>query len=194
VRVLAIETAMTACSVALFDGATLLASDAAIAGRGAVERLIPMIAALPDGGRADILRVDCGPGSFTGIRTGLAAARALGFGWGATVQGYSSLALIAATWFADHDEATATVVIDGGHGEVFTQSYDQHPFTAHDALQSVPITAFRPGSYRLIGNAAHRFGASDATGPDAREIWRLTPPFLAPVALYGRGADAKPMA
>ena len=99
-RTLVIETATSACSVALFDDDALVVYDAAVVGRGHAERLMPMIAALPNGGRADRIWVDCGPGSFTGIRVGIAAARGLGFGWGVPVQGFSSMALIAADWFA----------------------------------------------------------------------------------------------
>jgi tRNA threonylcarbamoyladenosine biosynthesis protein TsaB len=55
-----------------------------------------MIAGLPGQGRAARILVDVGPGSFTGVRVGLAAARGLAIGWGAEVAGYSSLALLAA--------------------------------------------------------------------------------------------------
>ena len=55
-----------------------------------------MIAALPEHGRADSIAVALGPGSFTGIRVGLAAARALAFAWGAELTGYPTLDLIAA--------------------------------------------------------------------------------------------------
>jgi tRNA threonylcarbamoyladenosine biosynthesis protein TsaB len=98
-RTLAIETATEACSVALFENGALLAHVHELVGRGHAERLIPMIAELPERGRAERVLVDCGPGSFTGVRVGLAAARAFGLAWGAEVVGYSSLALIAATAF-----------------------------------------------------------------------------------------------
>uniref|UniRef100_UPI00359301A6 tRNA (adenosine(37)-N6)-threonylcarbamoyltransferase complex dimerization subunit type 1 TsaB n=1 Tax=Blastomonas sp. TaxID=1909299 RepID=UPI00359301A6 len=80
---LVIDAATEACSVALFERDALIASDHAVLGRGHAERLIPMIAALPERGRADTILVNCGPGSFTGVRVGLAAARALALAWGA---------------------------------------------------------------------------------------------------------------
>src|ERR1051325_5566794 len=94
---LVIDSATAACSVALFgtDGAVLDEAHEVV-GRGHAERLVPMIEALLAGRRPDAILVDCGPGSFTGLRVGLAAARGLGIGWGIHVAGYSSMALIAA--------------------------------------------------------------------------------------------------
>jgi tRNA threonylcarbamoyladenosine biosynthesis protein TsaB len=95
-RALVIDTATAACSVALVEDGAVLAEAHDVVGRGHAERLMPMIAALPGGGRADSILVDCGPGSFTGVRVGIATARALALGWGVPVHGYSSLALLAA--------------------------------------------------------------------------------------------------
>ena len=103
-KTLVIETSTAACSVALIQstisGDTVIASAHEVVGRGHAERLIPMIAELPDGGRANRILVDCGPGSFTGVRVGIAAARGLAFGWGAEVHGFSALPLVAAAAFA----------------------------------------------------------------------------------------------
>ena len=79
--ILAIETAGFACSVALLDGPRLIAEAHEVLRRGHAERLIPMLSCLPDGGRADAIVVGCGPGSFTGVRVGIAAARVLGLAW-----------------------------------------------------------------------------------------------------------------
>ena len=90
-RILAIETATEACSAALFDNGALVDSRHEVLGRGHAERLVPMIAELPGKGRADEIRVSLGPGSFTGVRIGLAVARALGIAWHAEVRGYPTL-------------------------------------------------------------------------------------------------------
>lgn len=178
-----IETATSACSVALTEDGALVASDAAIVGRGHAERLMPMIAALPGGGRADAIWVDCGPGSFTGIRVGIAAARGLGFGWGVPVTGYSSMALIAAAWFASHESDQVTVVIEGGHGEVFVQPFARHAVDSPGALLSV--------ARNLITVEGAQAGD---VPPDARDAILLSGAILPPRPIYGREPDALPMA
>ena len=177
-----IETATSACSVALIEDGAVIASDVAVVGRGHAERLMPMIAALPGGGRADEIWVDCGPGSFTGIRVGIAAARGLGFGWGVPVHGFSSMALIAATWFAQNEGDATTVVIEGGHGEVFVQPFVRSPLRETAALVSVPRDA--------AGVTGPRAGDH---GPDARYAILLAEAPLPARPIYGRAPDAKPM-
>ena len=178
-----IETATSACSVALIEGDSVIAEQSAVVGRGHAERLLPMIATLPDGGKADIIWVDCGPGSFTGIRVGIAAARALGFGWQVPVHGFSSLALLAATWFRDNVDDVVTVVTEGGHGEVFVQPFRREPFAEIATLVSVAR-----GSLIVHGSVT----GTDA--PQARNAVLLGQAHLAARPIYGRAPDAKPMA
>lgn len=200
-RTLAIETATAACSVALIEEGAVVAADHAVVGRGHAERLLPMIAGLPGGGRCDAILVDVGPGSFTGIRVGVAAARALAFAWGVPVHGYASLALIAAI---EGGRADTLVAIEGGHGELFIGRYGGDPLTEIDAPRSISfdlavetlITA------RIVGNAAVRLVAAGVAAevidaaPDAGATILLPPALtmLPPVPFYGRGADAVPMA
>lgn len=182
---LVIETAGPACSVALFEHGALIAAVHQEVGRGHAESLLPMIASLPGGGRADAVLVDCGPGSFTGVRVGIAAARGLGIGWGARVTGYSSLALVACEYFDGHDDPSVTITIPGGHGELFTQAFTRLPFAETSPLRSLPprdVTAHDSIDY--------------AVAPlDARRTVLLPAPFtnLAPTPIYGRGADATPL-
>ena len=202
---LAIDTATAACSVALIDEGRVVGERHEIVGRGHAERLVPMIAELPGGGRADAILVDCGPGSFTGVRVGLAAARALGLGWGARVHGFSSLALIAAGGFAAEAAATTvTVAIAGGHGELFVQRFARGPLRALTELASLPPAeagcAF-PDTL-VLGSGAAALVAARGSGearealPRAAATLLLPPPLtaLSPSPLYGRGPDARPAA
>ena len=84
--------------------------------------------------------VGCGPGSFAGVRIGVAAARGLALGWQVPVRGFFTLALVAAG--AADDIATAggaLVVMEGGHGQWFVQ-----PFAA-DLSPRAEIRSLLPG-------------------------------------------------
>ncbi len=201
-RTLVIDAATAACSVALIEGGIedgrVIAARHEIVERGHAERLVPMIAELPGGGRAGHILVDVGPGSFTGIRVGIAAARGLRLGWGATLAGYSSLALIAA---AAAGEGPLAVVLEGGHGEVFMQMFASNPLRPTGELRSLTPAAARDA---LAGVRAVGDGLRWLTGDDPRTVPRgelpraadavLLPPGLtdlAPRPLYGRAPDAK---
>ena len=197
-RTLVIETATAACSVALIEEAAVIRSAHEVVGRGHAERLVPMIAALPDGGRADAILVDCGPGSFTGIRVGIAAARGLGLGWGVPVRGFSSLPLVAAAAFAaDASLDRLAVVLEGGHGEVFMQPFVRDPFVATADFASLPPEeAIARLDATAVGNGV-RFlsGGGREALPNAADVI-LLPAALAdlpPRPIYGRAPDAKPM-
>lgn len=200
---LAIETASEACSVALFEGAALIAHDHRVMGRGHAEALVPMIGALPDKGRAERIVVSLGPGSFTGVRIGLATARALGFAWGAEVMGYPTLALIAAQAQAQYPGKPLTVCVNGGHGEWFVQDFAD--IAATNSLRSLtPQAAAAAGALDLIaGNRARDFADLLDDGrqvadllPDASAVGLLPAQALTDrlAPIYGRDADATPMA
>src|SRR5918997_4764244 len=110
---LVIDSATAACSVALIDGGKLIDERHEVVGRGHAERLIPMIEEMLAGRRPTAVLVDCGPGSFTGVRVGLAAAHGLAIGWGVPLAGYSSTAAVAAA----SPEPELAVALVGGHGE-----------------------------------------------------------------------------
>ncbi|WP_353228138.1 tRNA (adenosine(37)-N6)-threonylcarbamoyltransferase complex dimerization subunit type 1 TsaB [Novosphingobium sp.] len=202
-RILVIDSATEACSVALFDdGAAdtmLVAGEWAELGRGHAERLVPMIAGLPASGRADRIMVNLGPGSFTGIRVGLAAARALGLAWGVPVGGYGCLDLVAAMAHAAQPGQAIDVVMSGGHGEWFFQ-----PFAATGAAiaalasLSPPAVLARSAAACVAGSQAHAVAAHTGAQaldirPDARAFARLDRAAwcddISPV--YGRAPDAK---
>lgn len=204
-RTLVIDTASEVCSVALFDGAHCLAHCTEIIGRGHAERLVPMVAALPGGGRAEHILVGCGPGSFTGVRVAIASARGLGIGWGASVDGFGSLALVAAGVGAGEDRASEDrasqpllVVMDGGHGQYLVQPFAVDGAPLADPRAVDPAAAVADATHRVAGNRAAAFvdqrGFGDAIMalPDARFGLQLAPAATgwAPKPRYARAPDA----
>jgi tRNA threonylcarbamoyl adenosine modification protein YeaZ len=201
---LVIDTATAACSVALLKDNVVVAESHDVVGRGHAERLMPMIAALPGGGRADTILVDCGPGSFTGVRVGVAAARALGLGWGVPVRGFSATTSMAATAAAESGAESIAIAMIGGHGELFVQRFSAIPCAPLTALQSLPpeeAAASVPehdvhGSGAAALVAARGWGMAIAALPFAMDVTRLpsVAANLPPQPIYGRGADATPAA
>jgi tRNA threonylcarbamoyladenosine biosynthesis protein TsaB len=197
---LVIETATAACSVALLgaDGA-MLGERHELVGRGHAERLLPMVAELLAGRRPDSILVDCGPGSFTGVRVGLAAAHGLAIGWGVPVAGFSSLALIAAA----SGERDLAVALAGGHGELFVQSWSGDPIASLGELVSLApdAAAAAVAAELVLGSGAEALVAARGRGrwadalPRAADAWTLPPALRALPArpIYGRAPDAKPM-
>jgi tRNA threonylcarbamoyladenosine biosynthesis protein TsaB len=143
-RRLVIDTATPMLSVALFEDDRVLAHHHALVGRGHAELLIPVIAALPDGGRADAIAVGCGPGSFTGTRIAIAAAKALALAWGSAIDGFDTLALIAAAARTAHDvvdDNIVAVAVDGGHGEWLVSDQSGQSQTLAPAEAAANVTA-----------------------------------------------------
>ena len=174
-----------------------------VIGRGHAERLVPLIADLAGGGRAPAIAVGCGPGSFAGVRIGVAAARALAIGWQVPVEGFSSLALVAAgAADAIADAGGALVVMEGGHGQWFVQPFAADLAPRAGVRSLLPDDAIRADDALVIGNRAEAFVARRGSGyaiaalPDARSFVRLPAGalFANPSPVYGRAPDAKPMA
>ncbi|MXO90692.1 tRNA (adenosine(37)-N6)-threonylcarbamoyltransferase complex dimerization subunit type 1 TsaB [Pontixanthobacter aquaemixtae] len=199
-RTLAIDCATEACSVALFEGGEPLANSHAVLGRGHAERLIPTIADLPGKGKAERILVSLGPGSFTGVRIGIAAARALAYAWGAQIAGYPTLALIAAMARAQHGDVPVLACMTGGHGEWFVQPFgaDGMPEAEHASL-APQAAAQRFGTTLVAGSQAEAFVEERGGGtalqilPDAQHVLALPEAVLSANTspIYGRAPDAK---
>jgi len=199
-RTLAIECATEACSVALFEGDEVVASDHRVLGRGHAERLVPMIAALPDRGRAERILVSLGPGSFTGVRIGVATARALGYAWRAEVAGYPTLALVAAMMRAEHPGERLAVCMTGGHNEWFVQQFDSKGAPESEVRSLAPEAAAAALDAALVGGtqaealvARRGYGQALPLHPDARFAVRVSEPLVTSEVrpIYGRAPDAK---
>ena len=199
-RLLAIETSGEACSVALFEDDVLLDWRHETIGRGHAERLVPMVGEMPERGRADEIRVSLGPGSFTGVRIGLAVARALGLAWGAKVRGYPTLALIAGM-ARTIDEGALGICMNGGHGEWFVQRYSADGLPISDLVSlSPPEATDYLGAGLVAGNRAEQYAelSQDGSRPialvaDARDVLTIPDTLLTDILspIYGRPPDAK---
>jgi tRNA threonylcarbamoyladenosine biosynthesis protein TsaB len=200
-RVLAIDTALFACSVCVFNGAndSELAAETAVMERGHAEALMPMIQRVVgavDGGFAclDRIAVTIGPGSFTGLRVGLAAARAMALGLGIPAVGVTTLAAFASPAIGSRDaRLIVAAVIDARHGQVFLQIFGPGGRT----LVSPRIVGLRDGvrligagPVKLTGSAADlMLGEAKAAGLEIALCDPLPGPDISWVARLGLAAD-----
>ena len=198
--ILAFDTSSEACTAALFEAAgELVARADERIGRGHSERLVPMLDQLLAGRRPSHILVGVGPGSFTGIRVAVAAAHGLAIGWGARLDGFSSLALLAAGTEAGDEPIAAA--IRGGHGQLFVQQFagftlepdaPVRSLVADDAAQLVLAA-------RVIGSGAAELVEARGSGtaidalPTAADVFRLPEALrrLEPKPIYVRAPDAK---
>lgn len=211
-RLLAFDTAMDACTVALAEGGALVAARQEAMRRGQAEALAPMIEALtaeagwrPD--QLDGIGVSIGPGAFTGIRIGIAAARGLGLALDRPVVGIATTAAIAAA----QPPAAGPLLV-----AIETKRADLYLALAGEGLDPAPIAAApedlaawlaerlgrTPEGLRLAGDALERAGAAlDAAGiawiraggpdlPSPEALIRLSEAALADCAARGRRPPA----
>lgn len=201
--ILALDTSTAACTAALLlpDGTIVASRDEEI-GRGHAERLVPLIAEMLDGHVPSRLLVGVGPGSFTGLRVGIAASHGLAIGWSIPLSGMNSLALLAAS--APPGDGLIAAAVSGGHGELFVQSFDRRTLIPTGGIASLPpAEAARTVSAPLIvGSGAQALVDARGTGealhllPSASRAMRL-PDLLRAMdckPVYIRAPDARPKA
>jgi tRNA threonylcarbamoyl adenosine modification protein YeaZ len=216
---LAIDTAGPDCSVALAKsgsaGTAILFERSERIGRGHAERLMPMIeSSLDAAGVAfdDLQRiaVTTGPGSFTGVRVGIAAARGLALALDIPAIGIGSLDALALPVMRERKQGTVVATLDARRGEVYALARDlatgetliDSSAIAVEAIATKLATAQRPfvlnGSGATLLAAACGDGCIIAGTADSPAIAHVASlgakdvPSDAPIPLYARGADAKP--
>ena len=216
--ILAFDTAMAACSAAIWRDGAILRHRRQQIDRGHSEILVPMIHDVMAGTATDFSDLDrigvtVGPGSFTGIRIGIAAAHGFGLAASLPLVGVSTLEAVAEAAMSRNDERrNILVALDAGRPDLFVQVFgsDGTPLTQAQALSAEDIAALFPGETLLIaGNGTPRLRAVLAdrdvvydTGsglPDAAYVaaiaGRRQPAPLSPLYIhpsYAKLPDTKP--
>ncbi|RDV03937.1 tRNA (adenosine(37)-N6)-threonylcarbamoyltransferase complex dimerization subunit type 1 TsaB [Undibacter mobilis] len=217
-HILAIDTALEACSVVLMNGDAVVAREHQAMARGHAEALMPMIERLRETASLDFATLDriavtVGPGSFTGLRVGIAAARGIGLAAGNPVVGVTTLGAYAAPLIAADTSTPVVAAIDARHHHVYLQAFDGDGTTRiKPAYLSIADAARRIAPFipRLVGNAAQLLAAAwpdDEPSPVAVEqqaapsidwVARLgtvvDPASAPPKPFYLKAPDAQPQA
>lgn len=209
-KILSLDTTMAACSAAVIDTecALPLAAAFVLMERGHAEALPPMVAQVMatsglDFSRIDRIAVTTGPGTFTGVRIGIAFARGLGLPCGIPVIGINSLSAIAAN---EPSTGPLLVVSDARNGEVYAASFDANRglIAAPHITTPVAAAADMPRETLVLGTAAQAVVAASERNdlivsqagilPVAAHFARLAtgiPPGEMPAPLYLRAPDAR---
>jgi tRNA threonylcarbamoyl adenosine modification protein YeaZ len=221
-RVLAIDTALEACSAAVLDTTrgTIVARESLPMVRGHAEALMPLVARVLDQARfafadLDRIAVTIGPGSFTGLRVGISAARGIALAANKPAVGLSTLAALAAPHIAADDTLPIVAAIDARHDHVYLQVFGPGGRTSvaprissvREAVRAA-VRAAASGKPRLVGSGAAMLAAAwpqmetppslidAARAPDIDWVARLgaaaTDTGAPPKPLYLRAPDAQP--
>jgi tRNA threonylcarbamoyladenosine biosynthesis protein TsaB len=217
-RVLAIDTALEACSAAVLDTGRggIIASETLPMARGHAEAVMPMIARVMDLAETEFAELDriavtTGPGSFTGLRVGIAAARGIALTSGKPAIGLSTLSGFAAQHIAEDDSTNVVCAIDARHEHVYLQIFGiggRTIVTPRIAPLREAVRAATVAPARIVGSAANLVAAAwpktaappllvEYRGaPDIAWIARLgaaaADGYGPPRPLYLRAPDAQP--
>jgi tRNA threonylcarbamoyl adenosine modification protein YeaZ len=214
-NLLAIDTALDRCSVGVAAGGRPPVLVSETIGRGHAERLFGMVsAAMAEAGlgfpELQRIAVTLGPGSFTGVRVGIAAARGFALVTGCPVAGIGTLDVIAETARAIAGAVPVMAVLDAKRDEVYAQAFDGagRPLSAPAAGPAAGFGDRIVEGMVLAGSGARLVAASlpvasalivhEDTAPDIAALVRLglvaPPPAGPPRPLYLRPPDARPQA
>ncbi len=200
-NILAIDTAHGAVSACMLSGAPgdmPLAKETVAMARGHAEALLPLIDRVAAASGIDLSELDrvavvVGPGSFTGIRIGIAAARAIGLACKIPVVGVSSLAAFAAPFIGRSGGAVVAAAVDARHGQVYVQGFTaqgQVIVPARISLVRNAVRSLGAGPLKLTGSGAAMMAIEAwSLGAEAEVVGDTVAPDIAYVARIGALAD-----
>ena len=204
--ILAIDSCLAVCQAALIGDAAILAEAREPMARGHQERLAPMVREVMDAAgvgvpAVDLVAVTVGPGSFTGLRVGLAFAKGLALALDRPCVGIGTLAALAASV---ESAGVRVAAIDAGRGAIYLQIFENgHELCAPDVLpiETAAARLIETGAgHILVGPQAAHFaeilptaGFVDLAAPSPLAIARLaaSAALVPPRPLYLRAPDAK---
>jgi tRNA threonylcarbamoyladenosine biosynthesis protein TsaB len=198
-RVLAIDTALAACSAAVFDSTqgNTLAIETLPMTRGHAEALLPLVARVMDQAKTEFAELDrivvtVGPGSFTGLRVGISAARAIALASSKPAVGVTTLAAFAAPHIASDDSTPLAVVIDARHDHVYLQVFGRGGrslVAPRIASIAEAVRTATSSPTRIVGSAASLVSAAWPAGePKPKLIEERIAPDITWVARLGVAA------
>lgn len=199
-RILAIDTALGACSACVLDSSDSapLAIEQTAMERGHAEALMPMIErimATIEGGFSSLDRVavTIGPGSYTGLRVGISAARAIALAAGIPAVGVSTLAASAAPFIGREGGRVVAAAVDARHGQVWFQALNaqgKQLVSVRQVNHRDAARAIGAGPVSLVGSAALAVANEAwAIGLDALVVDDAKAPDVTWVARLGMIAD-----
>ena len=164
-KVLGIDCAGSACAAGVVAEGRIVASRSEAMAQGQAEALVPMIDAVLtearlEVGALDLIAVTVGPGSFTGLRTGLATARGLALASGKPLIGVTSFAAVADAVSTEVGERPLVVALESKRAELYLQRFDRAGAGAPALLPASLWPSVVPAEYFVIaGDGAARFAA-----------------------------------
>lgn len=155
-KLLSVDTAGWKCSVALWENGQELSFQEKGAEREQAALLPELVKEVMGQHKIDEILVNIGPGSFTGIRLGIAFAKGLSMGWGIPLKGMDSFT---ATYVSIEPTEDLLVIIDAHRVDVFAQRYVKRVSEDPQSLtrQDVEKILSSPNSPMLAGSGLHPF-------------------------------------
>ena len=199
-NVLGFDTTTDACSAALWVDDAIAARRFETLARGHVERLVPIVVEVMEEaaigfGDLDLIAVTVGPGTFTGVRIGLAAARGFGLAAGLPVAGFTTLEVLAGGVDAvDRKGRGVIAAMDARRGQIYRQIFDAQ-LEAVDEPAVVDRTALAapPGAWLAVGTGAAAYaGVADVIPAGGSDLPDATVLVALAARRYASGALAFP--